>query len=236
MHLTLTAALVSSATGFADKPVDVDPLVEPILIADFDTPEPEPDRIDPLSGSWAVVNDNIMGGRSIGGGRIEGGSLIFEGSTNTNGGGFASLRARDQRWDLSRAEGIAARIRADGRTYVFHIETSRRHKGSVVKYRGEFTTIGSLTAGGDVGDVTADQDSAWHHVFVPFTRFDPHIRGRNLRGTVAPLDPADVTGVGLMIDDGLDGPFRLQMDWIKATVAPVDQGEGGGDAAPAGGD
>ena len=43
---------------------------------------------------WYVQNDNVMGGRSEGGFDISSGQLIFSGNTNTNGGGFSSIRTQ----------------------------------------------------------------------------------------------------------------------------------------------
>jgi len=44
--------------------------------------------------SWYVVNDNVMGGRSQGAFEMEQGALRFAGRTNTNGGGFSSIRTQ----------------------------------------------------------------------------------------------------------------------------------------------
>ena len=41
---------------------------------------------------WSVVNDDVMGGESLGRLSFEAGILVFEGEINTDGGGFASLR------------------------------------------------------------------------------------------------------------------------------------------------
>ncbi|MEO1534067.1 MAG: CIA30 family protein [Planctomycetota bacterium] len=178
--------------------------------------------IDPISGNWRTVNDNIMGGRSIGGGTIEDGVLVFAGSTNTNGGGFSSVRAGDKRWDLSAFDGIAARVRADGRTYVFHAQTDLRDDRGTVFYRGEFTTDKLIDAD---GASSSGDDDTWQTVFVPFEAFDPFIRGRNLRGQIDGLNSATVRSIGLMIDDGLDGPFRLEADWVKAVRADDESDE-----------
>ena len=57
---------------------------------------PTPIRFDQPDASrqWVTVNDNVMGGRSIGDFTIKEGKLVFRGSTNTNGGGFSSIRSR----------------------------------------------------------------------------------------------------------------------------------------------
>ena len=185
-----------------------------MLLADFNGDHP---KIDTLSGEWRVVNDNIMGGRSIGGGEIQNGVMVFKGSTNTNGGGFSSIRASDKRWDLSDYNGLSARIKADGRRYVFHIQTGLRFGNSEVFYRGSFDTERLIDAEGNV----AVEDTEWQYVFVPFEDFVPMIRGRDVSGRVGLLDSSTIRGIGLMIDDGLDGAFRLESDWIKAEPTPV---------------
>ena len=47
---------------------------------------------------WYVVNDNVMGGRSEGDFEQHKGELSFTGRTNTNGGGFSSIRTKPCSW------------------------------------------------------------------------------------------------------------------------------------------
>lgn len=211
------ASLLVACAGTADTtaPPAPDHAESPaLLLADFDGTDP---RTDTLSGEWRTVNDNIMGGRSSGSGQIRDGVMIFRGSTNTNGGGFSSIRANQKQWDLSPFQGLTARVRADGRRYVFHIATGLRSDGSEVFYRGSFDTRKIIDPSNTDQPDTDTPDDQWQPVFVPFSEFIPMIRGRDVSGRVPPLDPATVRGIGLMIDDGLDGPFVLHADWIKAT-------------------
>jgi len=184
------------------------------MLAEFEGDSP---RFDDLSGEWRIVNDNIMGGRSLGGGKIQNGVMVFRGSTNTNGGGFASIRASDKQWDLTGFDGLGARVRADGRRYVFHVFTGLSYDNGNVFYRGEFKTKPLINTEGD----PLETPEAWQEVFVAFSDFVPMVRGRAITGRVEPLDPAKIEGIGLMIDDGLDGPFRLEADWIHAQVLPA---------------
>lgn len=186
------------------------------VLADFDGESP---RLDSLSGEWRTVNDNIMGGRSLGDGEIQNGVMVFAGSTNTNGGGFSSVRASEKQWDLTGFNGLAARVRADGRRYVFHVDTGLSHNNGNVFYRGEFQTKPLIDA---EGDSLATSDT-WQEVFVAFPDFVPMVRGRAVTGSVEYLDPSKILGIGLMIDDGLDGPFRLEADWIRAETRAQNQ-------------
>ncbi len=187
MLSALGAVLVTSAllTGSDDS----------LLLADF------PASLSRLE--WRVVNDGVMGGRSEGGFRPEGESLLFSGATNTDGGGFSSIRSDRQRFDLGSYDGIRLRVRGDGREYTFRLTTwEARRGGYEPSYWAAFGTRGGV----------------WETIDVPFSRFRPRWRGRWLDGPE--LDPAAVDGLGLMVYDGRDGPFRLEVDWIRAYREP----------------
>jgi NADH dehydrogenase [ubiquinone] 1 alpha subcomplex assembly factor 1 len=150
--------------------------------------------------TWTTVNDNVMGGRSQGGFRVSEGVLRFEGATNTNGGGFSSIRSRPVRLDLSAYEGVRLRVRADGRRYTFRLTTSTSRSGRYApSYWADFET---------------EKGTEWQVVDVPFSSFRPRWRGSNLSGPA--LDLAHVDSLGLMIYDKKDGAFRLDVDWIQA--------------------
>lgn len=153
---------------------------------------------------WYVVNDNVMGGRSEGGFDQGQGILSFSGRTNTDGGGFSSIRTQAMRLDLSNYTGIRLHLRGDGRRYTWRLESAARWRGKPVSYWAEFDT--------DKG--------TWGMVNIPFSRFIPKFRGSRL--DAAALDPGQVTGMGLMIYDKQDGPFELHLAGVSAyaTNAP----------------
>lgn len=140
---------------------------------------------------WRTVNDNVMGGRSSGAHKIAGGSLVFEGITNTNGGGFSSIRSVRTQLDMAGA-GLVLKLRGDGRTYSFRL-ASRVQRAT---WWADFPTSGE-----------------WETVFVPFASFTPRWRGMRLRGPE--LRPEMADGLGLMIYDKRDGRFALEVDSIS---------------------
>ena len=150
---------------------------------------------------WYVVNDNVMGGRSEGTFKIEGGELDFAGSTNTRGGGFSSIRTRPAELDLSRYAGIRLQVRGDGRQYTWRLATNARWRGREISYWADFDT----------------HDGTRTTVDIPFSRFIPRYRGTRLDGPE--LDPGHITGMGLMIYDQLDGPFELRLASVHAYSA-----------------
>lgn len=164
---------------------------------------------------WITVNDNVMGGRSTGGPVYQDNIVTFRGSTNTNGGGFSSIRSRPVRLNLEEFDAIRLRIRADGRTYKFELRTDERLGGRLVDYWAEFQVAQAHTAlSSTLGAET--KNDGWHEVTIPFTAFRPSIFGRDVSRFAEPLDTSAVRALGFMIYDGLDGPFQLQVDWVQA--------------------
>jgi len=163
------------------------------MITDF-TPD-SPDL------SWYVQNDNGMGGRSEGGFEQAQGELIFAGSTNTNGGGFSSIRTRPFELDLSNYDGIQLRVKGDGRRYTWQLQTDARWRGRRISYWADFDTT----------------EGEWSTVDIPFSDFFPQFRGYKLDGPE--LDPAQMTEMGVYIYDKKDGPFELRLDSIQGYSA-----------------
>ena len=150
--------------------------------------------------AWRVVNDGVMGGRSQGFVAVEDGTLRFTGELVTQGGGFTSVRAA-RRADLSASAGVALRVRGGGRTFEIDLDDGSRLRGRQVSRRATFGT-----------------SEAWQTVFVPFSALRSSVFGRPVR--VEAFDPASLDSVGLFIADGQDGPFRLEVDWIRAADGP----------------
>ena len=147
---------------------------------------------------WFVVNDNVMGGRSEGGFKIEQGELFFGGSTNTRGGGFSSIRTAPLELDLSSYDGVRLKVLGDGRRYTWRITTEARWRGRRVSFWADFDTT----------------DGEWRTVDIPFANFIPQFRGYRLEGPG--VNPAEITGMGLMIYDKQDGPFELRLASVHA--------------------
>ena len=152
---------------------------------------------------WMIVNDGVMGGRSTSDiRRTERETLLFTGYVSLeNNGGFASTRADVYPLDLSDFQGVTLRVRGDGRLYQLRFRTSGAFEG--VAYRAEFQT-------------TREE---WVEISLPFESFEPSFRGRIPRG-VDPLDTSNIRQMGFLIGDKKEGPFRLEIDWVRAYRAP----------------
>lgn len=152
---------------------------------------------------WRIVNDNVMGGRSDGDFEVRDNVLVFSGRTNTDGGGFSSIRAEPVTLNLEAFDGIRVRLKGDGRRYTWRLASTRRWRGIGVGYWAEFDTVAG----------------EWITVDLPFTAFVPQVRGRRLQGPG--IDKASVAGMGLMIYDGQDGPFTLELEGVYAYASSL---------------
>ena len=149
------------------------------------------------SSKWVTVNDNVMGGRSKGGFVIKKDRLIFSGATNTNGGGFSSIRTKPQNLGFQNKQGVIIKYKGDGRTYKFDV----RMGNSSVAHRIDFKTEAN--------------PRDWQTVKIDFAGLSPSWRGMALSGKRFQLDSANKKSIGFMIYDKKDGPFELKVDWIK---------------------
>lgn len=156
--------------------------------------------------NWRPVNDDVMGGLSTGRLRVTPeGTAVFDGELSLeNDGGFSSVRGTLGRMDLSGFEGLAVRLRGDGREYQIRLRTNASFDG--IAYRARLTP----PAG------------SWQVVRVPFAEFDPTFRGRRPAGA-PPLDVREIRQLGFLIADRQAGPFRLEIAWVRAYVGEAEQ-------------
>jgi NADH dehydrogenase [ubiquinone] 1 alpha subcomplex assembly factor 1 len=162
-----------------------------VMIFDFQDPKTAED--------WTAVNDGVMGGVSDGRLRItEDGKLEFFGSVSLeNNGGFASIRSRDRETDLSDYDGVIIRVRGDGKRYAFNIRTDLRIVAG--SYRVKFDT----------------KPGEWQEIRLLFSVFEATSFGQ-VRRDLPVLAPGKIRSFGFLVSDKQEGPFKLEVDWIKA--------------------
>ena len=150
--------------------------------------------------AWQVVNDDVMGGVSASSFRLTNGVALFQGSVSLeNNGGFASVRSLPASHNLSGCKAFVIRVRGDGRRYKFTVRTDPSFDSAI--YQCSFTT----------------KKDEWEEHRLPLKQFTPTFRGRALPGE-PPLDPAKISSVGFLISDKQDGPFQLEVAWIKVAL------------------
>ncbi len=162
----------------------------------FDFSSPAPDAPD----DWRSVDDPVMGGVSESEFVAGEDHAVFTGTVSLDrGGGFASVRAPDGSYDLSGHAGLHLRLRGDGKHYWFTVYTEA---GRSVSYR---TSLAPPTE--------------WTTLEVPFGTLTPYRRGTEVPDAPS-FAPAQVRTMGFLIADEQDGPFRLEVAWIRAGLAP----------------
>ena len=148
--------------------------------------------------AWRTVNDDVMGGRSLGGGVVERGQLLFTGVINTNGGGFSSVRRQMELGALEGARAILLSVKSDGRAYGLIAQTDARFGGRYVSYQAP---------------IPASEVGEWSTVRIPFSDFAPTVFGRSV--PASEFSPAEVTELGVIIADNVDGNFALTVRSIS---------------------
>ena len=92
---------------------------------------------------------------------------------------------------------VEFRVRGGGRTFEIGVDDGTRSGGRTVSRRAPFGT-----------------GAEWAIVRVPFSALRTTIFGRPVNAP--PVDLTNVKSFGLFILDGIDGPFRLEVEAIRA--------------------
>ena len=152
------------------------------------------------SSAWQIVNDDVMGGVSASSFSLTNGVALFQGKVSLqNNGGFASVRSLPARHDLAGGDAFLVRVRGDGRRYKFTARTAPSFDSPI--YQCAFTT----------------KKGEWEEHRLPFKQFVATFRGRVLANEPQ-LDADKVTSVGFLISDQQEGPFKLEVAWIKVAL------------------
>lgn len=125
-------------------------------------------------------------------------TAVFQGNLSlSNNGGFSSTRTSPRLYNLANHKGIVVHLKGDGRQYQLRLRADEGFDG--ISYRHHFST----------------KRDEWITIFATFEDFVPVFRGRVMKD-VEPLAPDKIQQVGFLISDKQAGPFRLEVDWIKA--------------------
>jgi len=148
---------------------------------------------------WQPVNDVVMGGCSES--RVEetaGGGMAFIGRVSLQrGGGFASIRSGGGDFPTAGTSGVVLTLRGDGRRYKFSVRCDRALDG--LTYQAPLVTVAGSR----------------QTIRIPWPTLHPSYHGRLLANR-PPLDPGTIQRFGLVIAEGQEGPFRLELYRIEA--------------------
>jgi len=170
-----------------------------ILLGSFNIMAEEKDRLifnfnTPESGkSWVNVNDNVMGGISVGKFKItEDKTLFFYGSLSLeNNGGFASIRCLPTQVGLKKYDSICFQAKGDGREYTMNLYTNKRL--TAFSYRQSFQT----------------KNNEWIEISLPLEKFIATSFGKVIPKAET-INPTEIESLGFMIGDKKQGAFTIE--------------------------
>ena len=144
--------------------------------------------------SWRVVDDEVMGGLSIGNFKInENGNGLFYGKISLeNNGGFSSLRYKFNQIDVSKYSKIILRIKGDGKAYQFRIKDNSNTYYSYIQ--------------------TFDTLLDWQLVEISLSNMYPSFRGRKL--ALPNFSSKNIEEITFLIGNKKEESFQLEIDKI----------------------
>lgn len=185
-------------------------IVDPVINEDIPRPfiemvtaKPECVVIDDVIGGvsqlgWFAVNDGVMGGLSQGAVSLTSETLVHTGVLNTNGGGFSYVGARLPADMLVGYSRLHVRLNTFGRQYAVNFGDARNRR---VSHQAR---------------IPLGPADAWQEVFVAFNQTVPTIFSRQVPS--APFAASAIEELNFILADGVNGPFRMEIDWIKACL------------------
>ena len=149
---------------------------------------------------WQIINDTVMGGVSESSLRAGGnGTALFTGTVSLkNYGGFCSTSSRENKnYDFSSSRGIEVHVRGDGKTYKLTLKTDTSFNGYA--YQFSFAT----------------RKDQWVSVKAPFKDFIARFRGTTMPDA-PPVKISEIKSFGFLLGDKQEGPFSLEIEWMRA--------------------
>jgi len=148
---------------------------------------------------WIMISDNVMGGITASNLAYTDSSMVLSGTISLeNYGGFASVKTKFGRFDLSEYKGVRIRFKAANQRFAFTLENSRNW--TQPNFKGEFGTAKANT---------------WTETTIYFKDFNEYQIGEPTGGK---LDPAQLKGIvrlGIITNEKKEGPFSLEVDYVE---------------------
>ena len=151
---------------------------------------------------WVVVNDNVMGGVSIGDTYYTESSMVFEGEVSTNNnGGFVSFRSPRGEYDLSNFTQVEISYKSEGHN--FSMILADRLMWYLPEFRLEVLPTSS--------EWTTTTTSLYDFKQYEMTGYGDAETGVEM----SPEHLSDVIRLELRNSEFADGEFRLEIDYIE---------------------
>lgn len=144
---------------------------------------------------WKIVNDEVMGGISIGLLQInENGHGVFSGHVSLeHNGGFSLVRYNLERIEVKNYSSFVLRLRGDGKKYQMRCKCSDHQRHSYIH--------------------TFTSKKSWETITIPFEKMKPFFRGDALK---LPNFHGDyLAQIAILIGNNKEEDFSLEIDYIS---------------------
>jgi hypothetical protein len=144
--------------------------------------------------SWNVIDDVVMGGKSVGNFKInDEGNAIFYGKVSLeNNGGFSSVRHQFSQKKLHSFIKIKVRLKGDGNSFQLRI---KENKNDYYSYVATFQT-----------------NTTWETIEIHLSEMEPKFRGRAL--SLPNFSADSFEEIAFLIGNKKAQDFRLEIDKI----------------------
>ena len=144
---------------------------------------------------WLVVDDGVMGGRSLGSfSLVKGGNGLFSGFISLeNYGGFSSIRYKKKEVEIDKYKYIVLRVFGDNKFYQLRIKS---------KYNDRHVYVKRFYA-----------KNEWEEIKIHLDSMQPQFRGRKLR--MRNFNSDSIVEFGILIGNKVEENFSLMIDYIS---------------------
>jgi hypothetical protein len=148
--------------------------------------------------TWAVINDGVMGGRSLGTVNYENNSMHFEGSISLeNNGGFSSLKSPFSTFNLSAHKLVEIRYRSSEIPMAITMEVSRAWYETYYRYALPST------------------QGEWKTLEIPLNDFQGQSVGRKTGDKLGKNELEQIIRLGFINEGKGPGDFDFEVDYLS---------------------
>ena len=149
---------------------------------------------------WRIVNDDVMGGKSNSKIEEKENSIIFKGHTSLeNNGGFASMRTLIPKGALKECKTLSIRFKSADTSRTFGISLKSSQKYYIPYYKFTFSP----------------KSEDWQELTIKLSDFDYYKISEKMEDSMPLGFLKDVYNIALIISDGKEGAFQIEIDYIK---------------------
>lgn len=151
------------------------------------------------SGSkWIVINDGVMGGLSNSKAELLENSDLFNGNVSLeNNGGFASLRSKYSKMDLSDSNTVTIRYKSKNQKVGLRL---LKHEMYYMPYFKIYLP---------------ETNGMWKIITLPMSDFQEYRLESKTGKDLDKKDFEDIIRIGFIVSNKVEGPFEIEVDYIN---------------------